>query len=206
MADDKITINRIGAETVAVPIIGTAPLIMHRWSEKAKRLLLDNMQGRKSPREYKDPQAEYEAAFYRIKEGTDSYGFPALGFKSATVGGCRFYGKDVSMVAMRQCLFFSGEQGADGQQLMPIKGEPQMREDVVRPSAGGADLRYRPMFVEWSSTLLVTYVTAMINRNSVLSLIDAGGMGVGVGEWRPEKKGEFGTYAIDTTRDVEVVS
>jgi len=31
-------------------------------------------------------------------------------------------------------------------------------------------------------------------------------MGVGVGEWRPEKNGDFGTYRIDPTRDVVVVS
>jgi hypothetical protein len=46
----------------------------------------------------------------------------------------------------------------------------------------------------------------MLTRESVLSLVEAGGMGVGIGEWRPERKGDFGTYAIDETRDVEVVA
>lgn len=48
-------------------------------------------------------------------------------------------------------------------------------------------------------------MTSSLSRQSVLSLIDAGGMGIGVGEWRPEKRGEFGTYAIDVTMDVQVV-
>ena len=39
----------------------------------------------------------------------------------------------------------------------------------------------------------------------MLSLIDAGGMGVGVGEWRPERDGDFGTYRVDPSRKVEVV-
>ena len=30
-------------------------------------------------------------------------------------------------------------------------------------------------------------------------------MGVGVGEWRPEKKGDFGTYRVDVSRNVEVL-
>ena len=38
-----------------------------------------------------------------------------------------------------------------------------------------------------------------------LSLIDAGGMGIGVGEWRPEKDGAFGTYRIDPSREVKVI-
>jgi len=31
-------------------------------------------------------------------------------------------------------------------------------------------------------------------------------MGVGVGEWRPEKRGDFGTFQIDSTREVQVLS
>lgn len=200
----SIEISRIGAETIGVPIIGTAPLLMNRFSEKAKRQMLDAMQGRKSPKQPKDPEAEYQAAMYRLKG--DGFGFPAVGFKSATVGAARFFGKDVTMVGLRQTLFFRGEPGDDGQQMVRIDGTPEMREDVVRVGNGGTDLRYRPMFPEWSAVLEVTYVTSALTRGSVLSLIDAGGMGVGVGEWRPEKRGDFGTYAIDQTRDVEVLS
>ena len=82
-SDALVIIDRIAVETVAVPIRGTTPLIVHRFSEKAKRQMLDNMQGRKSPKAPKDPQAEYEAAFYRL-DG-DRYGLPAVAFKSATV-------------------------------------------------------------------------------------------------------------------------
>lgn len=200
----SVQIDRIAAETIRVPIIGTTPLIVHRFSEKAKRQMLDNMQGRKSPKETKDPQAEYEAAFYRLKD--DSYGFPVVAFKLATVGGARFYPRNaVTMTALKQFIFFRGEVGSDGQGLAKIEGTPHMREDVVRVGRGGTDLRYRPQFSEWSTVLDVTYVTSALTRGSVLSLIDAGGMGVGVGEWRPEKDGDFGTYQVDPTRDIEVV-
>jgi hypothetical protein len=201
--DIQVQIDRIAAETIAVPIIGTTPLIVHRFSEKAKRQMLDAMQGRKTPKQPKDPDAEYEAAFYRLEDGTP--GFPAAGFKLATVGGARFYGKEVTMAALKQFVFVKGEVGNDGRALVRIDGEPNMREDVVRLSRSGTDLRYRPEFRDWSTTLVVTYVTSALTRGSVLSLIDAGGMGVGVGEWRPERDGDFGTYAIDQTRDIEVL-
>lgn len=205
MSDATIQLDTIAAETIEVPIIGTAPLVVHRFSEKAKRQMLDATQGRKTPKEPKNPEAEYEAAFYRMK-GTDAgYGFPAVAFKKATVGAARFYGKDVSMAALKQCLFFRGEPGADGQGLFRVDGEPRMREDVVTVGRG-SDLRYRPEFPEWSTTLNVTYVLSSLTRTSVLSLIDAGGMGVGVGEWRPERGGDFGTFRIDPTRDIEVVA
>lgn len=199
-----IVIDQIDATTVEVPIIGTTPLICHRFSEKAKREMLDNMQGRKSPRQSKDPHAEYDAAFYRLSDGR--FGFPATAFKDATVGGARFYGSSVTMTALRQSMFFRGQLGQDGQQLVPIEGEPIMREDVVRVGRGGTDLRYRPQFTEWSTVLTITFVRSMLTLNSVLSLVGAGGMGVGVGEWRPERSGDFGTFGVDTSKEVNVVS
>ncbi|MBF6368374.1 hypothetical protein IU469_22010 [Nocardia puris] len=207
---DQIEIAKIGTTTMAVPIVGTAPLIVHNFSEKSKRQMLEAQQGKKSPKEVRDPQAEYEASFYRIatESGPDQYGFPVTAFKAATVGAARFYGKDVKMTELRQFLFLHGIlTKADPQQLVPIVGEPEMREDIVR--LGGmsrsADLRYRPMFPEWSAVLRVTFVSSALSESSVLSLIDAGGLGIGVGEWRPEKRGEFGTYAVDQARDIEVL-
>jgi len=203
VTDVTLAIDRIQVEALSVPILGTSPLIVHRFSEKAKRQMLDAMQGRKTPKEAKDPQAEYEAAFYRFSDG--GYGFPVVAFKAATVDASRFYGKSVTKVGLRQFLFMRGEIGADGQQLSRITGEPHMREDPVTVGRSGRDLRYRPEFMEWSTSLHVIYVTSALTRDSVLSLIDAGGMGVGVGEWRPEKDGDFGTYRIDPDRPVEVL-
>lgn len=199
-----IEISRLPAETFSVPLVGTAPLIINRVSEKARRMMLDAMQGRKSPKGVKDPEGDYQAAFYRTKEG---YGFPAIAFKAATVGAARFYGKSVTMTALRQFIFMHGIVSPnDTQALVEIEGEPVCREDVVTVGMNGKDLRYRPMFPEWATTLTVTYITSMLTRDSVVSLIDAGGMGVGVGEWRPERRGDFGTYQVDPTRDIEVLS
>jgi len=201
----EVSISRIGTESLRVPLVGTAPLIVHKFSEKSKRQMLDAMQGRKTPKQAKDPEAEYEAAFYRHDDG--AYGFPVIAFKAASVSACRFFGKAMPMTLARQCIFFDAEfSKVDGQKLARIDGTPHMREDVTRVGMGGTDLRYRPEFTEWSTTVEITYVRSMLTRESVLSLLDAGGMGVGVGEWRPEKKGDFGTYQIDETRDVEVVS
>src|SRR5687767_213569 len=126
MADQQVSISRIATEHVIVPVVSTSPLIMHRFSDKAKRQMLDAQQGRKSPKERRDPQADYEAAFYRTKDG---YGFPAVGFKACTIGAARFFGKDVRMTDLRQFLFFKGiVSEKDPQALVEIVGEPRMRE------------------------------------------------------------------------------
>lgn len=206
-----IQIDKIGAQTIKVPIVGTAPLIVNNWSEKAKRQMLDAQQGRKKMKEIRDPQADYETSLYRIAntategDGVDLYGFPVLAFKAATIGGARFYDKSVTMTMLRQCMFFKGVvTKADPAQLVQIHGEPRMREDVVRIGQG-TDLRYRGEFTQWSAELTITFVTSSLSQGSVLSLIDAGGMGVGVGEWRPQRSGEYGTYMVDNSKPIEVL-
>lgn len=200
----QIHIAKIASETLFIPIIGTTPLIMSRFSEKAKRKMLDAQQGRRTPKEIRNPEEEYEASMYRLADG---FGFPAVAFKSATVAAARFYGKDVKMTELRQFLWFTGEMADNTDQpLVPINGQPKMREDYVRLAGASrsADLRYRAEFWPWDAVLKVTYVSSCLSRESVLSLIDAGGMGVGVGEWRPERKGDFGTYSIDESKDIDI--
>jgi hypothetical protein len=193
----QITIDRIGKKEAQIKVVGTAPLIVHRFSEKAKQQMLDKQQGKtrvkKAP---KDPQADYEGAFYRLPEtepGVPRYGFPATGFKAATIGAARYF-DGVPMTILRRAMFFFGE-GTD--QLIEIHGEPHMREDVVRISAGSTDLRYRPQFDEWTATLNIIYVPSMLTLESLVALVDAGGMS-GVGEWRPGKSdsGAYGTYEV----------
>jgi hypothetical protein len=199
-AEGALHIEAIGLAALLVPIVGLSPLVAHKFSEKAKKQMLDAMQGKRTPKVSKDPAAEYEAAAYRFPDG--DFGFPSVAFKAATVSAARFFGRDVSMTALRQVLFVDGEPDVEGTSLVRIDGEPTMREDVVRVGRGGTDLRYRPQFTSWKANLLVTYVRSMLTASSVLSLIDAGGRCVGVGEWRPERNGTFGTYHIDTERQV----
>lgn len=206
-ASPMVQISRIASETIIVPIVGTMPLIMNKFSEKAKRMMLDKMQGKHNPKENRDPEADYEAAIYRMGEAR--YGFPVTAFKAATVGAARFYGKDVKMTELRQFMWFHGQlTDYDPQALVEIFGEPKMREDVVRLAGASrpADLRYRPEFSEWRAELEITYVTSGLSRDSVISLVEAGGMGVGVGEWRPEKRGDFGTYRVDPDKEIVILS
>lgn len=196
-----MSIAPLPAARMLVPVIGITPLIMHRWDEKAKRKMLDEMQGIKKPKEPKNPEAEYQATMYRTEDG--GYGFPVVGFKAAIVSAARFYGKEVSMVRLRQCLFMQGVQSDDQKQILtPIVGIPRMREDAVTVGMKGRDLRYRAEFLDWTAVLDITYITSMLDGNSVLSLIDAAGRGVGVGEWRPEKSGQNGTFRVDDGQQI----
>lgn len=187
MTASVVQLKRLGRLQATIPIVGTAPLIQHKFSEKARQMMLDRQQGTAVEREPKNPEQLFEAATYRLDDSR--FGHPAVGFKDAIVGGARFFrGSKLTMTGLRIMLFVRGE-GAES--LVEIIGKPEMREDPVRNASGVADLRYRPVYWPWAATLNVVFIANQISLDSLVALVDAGG-NVGVGEWRPE----FGTFKV----------
>lgn len=195
VAATSISINKLERVRFVIRIQGTAPLIVNRWSEKAKEMMLASQQStarlKKAP---KDPEALFEASKYKLPDGRD--GFPATGFKAAIVHAARLF-EGVQMTKLRQVITVIGS-GVD--QLVPIEfGTVRMREDTVRNATGVADLRYRAEYWPWSADLLIQTVSGQIDDSSLAALVDAAGIG-GVGEWRPASKqsatGTYGTFQV----------
>jgi len=215
----QMMIGSIPYEILEVPIVGKTSLIMNRFGPKAREMIRAIEAGKKLPKMPRDPMAEFREAFYRLPENADdpdhrnwTIGFPLLAFKAATVGAARFYGRAVSMVGLKQFMWFIPEHYdvEDGVPLakLEVPEIPEFpREDPVRVRNGGTTLRYRPEFPEWRTVLKIRYVKSAIRATDLLSLIDAGGANVGVGEWRPEKgsggnSGINGTYQVDHEREL----
>lgn len=182
-------------DTVDIEIVGTTPLIQHRWAEKAKEMMRDKQQGKAASKKApKNPDQERHEATYWIEKGVP--GMPATAFKIATVDATRYFEKDVSFVLLQRVIRIHGE---GPEQLVRINGKIKGREDMARVGMGIADLRYRNEIWPWKAKLTVTYMAAALTLESLVTLINAGGGG-GVGEMRPSapknRGGTFGCYEV----------
>lgn len=197
---DIINLTIIKQSIAIVPVRGTAPLITHAWSTKAREMMLAAQQGKKVPKQPKNPEQDFEDARYKFADGSGD-GIPAAAFKRAIVtGGGRAFGKSVKQTELRQAITVIADGVAeDGfTQLVRINAEPPlMREDMVRVGMGTADIRYRPEYRDWTVNLKVAYYENQINVESIYALVNAAGAN-GVGEWRPERNGSFGTFEVIT--------
>jgi hypothetical protein len=184
-------------ETVNVTLIGDTPLIVHRWSEKAKKQMLDKqMKKATAGKEAKDPERDFRESLYVLEDGL--YGFPIIGFKAAAVTACTSIGS-MTKVAARQAFHVDGE-------FAVIEGdEPTMREDMVRVGMGTADIRYRGEFRNWFTTIAVKYNANVMSAEQILNLMQTAGFAVGVGEWRPEKDGQYGRFHVATAREMKII-
>ena len=180
-------IERIQQTEVVLLIEGISPLITHKWSEKAIRMITDKQGGKaKQAREIRDPQADYEGATYYNGAGLPS--IPTISFKAAAVTAVSNI-PGLTKVQTRTFFFMRGE-------LVPIIGERYMRQDMVRVGMGTADVRYRPCWDEWKVELTVDLNERLFTVEQLVALMDSAGFGVGVGEWRPEKDGDNGRFRV----------
>ena len=158
------------------------------------------MKKAKSVKQAKDPWMDFCESMYwldgmpkkPVQADIDKarFGFPLIGFKAAAVTACTSV--DITKVAARQAFHVQGEMA------LIEKSVPEMAEHTVRIGMGVADLRYRGMFHDWQTTIDVTYNTAVLSAEQVVNLFNVAGFGVGVGEWRPEKDGQYGRFHVAT--------
>ena len=192
-AETVISIPKPNFQTFDVNIVGTTSLICHNWSQKAKQEMLAKQQGKKVPKTHKDPEADFRASLYEFDgdDGKSHYGFPAVAFKNAAVRAAQQF--DIPMTTARQLFWVYGVDHSD---FVTINGEPKMREDMVRLNGKTADIRYRGEFSPWSTVLRVKINAQVIAPETIFNLIAQAGFSVGVGEWRPERNGQYGCFEV----------
>lgn len=204
-----IEIRPIEIRTTTIRIVGDTPLIMHAWSEKAKREMLEKqMKVTKSKaKAAKNPVEDFIRSMYWLSDmPTDMtergfeaaiaagarFGFPVTAVKQAAISAAYRMGWAKDKMSMR-CAFFIG---GDENQMFEIHSDtPIMREDMVKVGMGTADIRYRGEFRNWYADLEISYNTnGQYTIEQIVNIINAGGYACGIGEWRPERDGQYGMF------------
>jgi hypothetical protein len=214
-----ITIPNLKLASMTVRVEGISPLICHQFPSKTKKILLDKAQKKNvKMREAKDPEAEFNAARYRIdtegKYVAEPNGdalpdaIPTRYIKDAMVNAARFV-EGLSMVETKQLAFV--ELGKDGVPIQVRNGkkwktygidvEPEMHESVQRvggkgPGTGAPDIRFRPIYDQWSTEFDVTYNESLIGPEQIIALLNYGGFHAGICEHRPSKGGQNGMFKV----------
>lgn len=203
-----IEIPQLKMETAIIHVVGDTPLIVHKWSEKAKKEIRDKqMKKATTKKEAKDPVADFidtlywlegepeektEEAFAEAINNGARFGFPATGFKQCAIMGAYRLGADIKTTVAKAAIIIPCE-------YIEIKGKAvTMREDMVK--VGGiskvADIRYRAQIEDWEADIPVKYVSSVMSLEQVINLFNLGGFACGVGEWRNEKNGIFGAFHV----------
>ena len=197
-----IVIPRIDVKEITFKVVGTSSLIVHAWSEKAKKMMLDKQMKKASAgREAKNPFQDYCDSAYWLTPKPENptpedvanarFGFPAIAFKACAIDAGYQQGILAKKTTSRGAFHMIDE-------LVEIHGDPVMREDMVM--VGGmtktADIRYRMEFQNWWAEIRIRYNANAISPEQIANLLNMGGFSNGIGEWRPSRDGAHGTFTV----------
>ncbi len=202
----RIELPRFNLIPMDVVLVGDTPLMMNKWSAKAKKQMLDKQTGKAQQKKAaKDPEEDYRESMYILEDGR--FGFPVKAFKSAAITAVTSM-SGVTKVGARQAFRVVGEQAIIDENLDEyaiIEGQPRKRMDPVRVGMGTADLRFRGEFYPWHTTLHILYNQNAASAEQILNMLNIAGFGVGVGEWRPEKDGQHGMFHVATKEETDEI-
>jgi hypothetical protein len=186
-----IVLPKMDIQKLNIRLVSDAPLICHAWAKKAKQEMLDKQMKKAKPaKDAKNPDQDYKDSLYHLPNG--SFGFPSIAFKSAAVDACSHV-DGITKVEARGAFHIIGD-------LLKINGEPSPREDMVRIGMGTADLRYRGMFAVWSVDVPLRFNASVLSAEQIIHLFNMAGFGIGIGEWRPQRDGQFGLFHVEGTQ------
>lgn len=141
---------------------------------------------------------EYTAEDFERDAAGARFGFPVTAIKKAAIASAYRNEMSKDKVSLQGAFFLEG----DGEnQLVEIKTDsiPSIRQDNVKVGMGTADIRYRPQFERWSIDLVVHYnKNGKLKIGDIFNIINLGGQTNGIGEWRIERGGNYGTFHIKT--------
>lgn len=208
---ETIEIKPIEIQKTTIRVVGDTPLIMHAWSEKAKREILDKQmkKTKSSAKQAKSPVEDFIRSMYwlegfpeemsedgfeeAIRKGA-RFGFPVTAFKQAAISAAYRMGWTKDKMSMRGAFFIDGDEN----QMVEIFSDvPVIREDMVKVGMGTADIRFRGEFRNWYAELTISYnKNGQYSLEQIINIINAGGYVCGIGEWRPERDGQYGMFHV----------
>lgn len=201
---ENVTIKAPSIQTASFKIVGTAPYVQLRFSEKALRTMMDKQKlgsqaNKKKAKEARDFDEDFRQAQHVSTDGWP--GIPASAFRNGLISACRLVGFKMTLAKLS---LFVGEDGFDKVDAVPLVRITADAEPLImhaRNATGVCDIRVRAKFWPWSAELRVSFDADQFSTQDVANLLLRVGTQVGIGEGRPDSKMSagmgWGTFSIE---------
>jgi hypothetical protein len=199
-ASKIVMVEPIRLQRATVNVFGVTPLIMHRFSSKSwQQLLLPAPVKNKVERAQilkHDPMQEYRECQYRNRDPAEPtlLHYPSGAFSGA-IADAALDLPGVTKAKIQRLVSVASTQ-------VNVYGLQSLGMDMVRLAGSGApDVRTRPYLREWCCSFTIEFAVSLINLSQIMSLVEAAGRIIGLGDYRPQKGGSYGKFVIMPPED-----
>lgn len=175
---------------IKINIEGLTPLIVNRFHEEAAEEATSGMRSARKER----PAPDDDAASRLYQNGNGPY-LPAENIRQSIIEAAKRFkiGRRAATTDVAASIFIMPFE-------LPLVGSWHTdSRAVVIPATGGRILRHRPMFDEWSINFELQLDTDTgIDEKLIREIVASAGKLVGLGDFRPARKGPYGRFNITT--------
>jgi hypothetical protein len=181
-------------KTFNVEIRGITPLLIHRFNEDAEQA----KKTRRIEATQKDPRAEAQKNAYIAQDGT--FYFNAFSIPNAMGNAGSSHKATGTRKTLRFVVPSAVRMNTDSVTIMNGKGPAKDFEvdarPVTIPATKGRVMRYRPRFDCWGAQFELCVDENLLSPEMAHQLLTEAGQSIGIGDFRPEKRGPFGRFMV----------
>jgi hypothetical protein len=180
---------------IKATIVGTAPLLCNRFTESAQAKVSATsgsaMRGHQAlPRELATSK------LYVNTQGKPVIPAPNL-MRAIVDAGVHIKNGKSKLSTQRSSLVPAGLSIVEIEiPITPTAWEVDSRS-VVIPATGGRIMAHRPRFDKWQLVFTLDVDAEMFDASVARELVDLAGKRIGLGDFRPARKGPFGRFRVD---------
>lgn len=187
-------------KTISITIRGTTPLLQNRFTETAEQAVSNagkrTLNGHKgTPREQAEPKS------YRDRDGR--FIIPGPNVFRAIIDAGKFSKSGKSKLTTQKSSMIPAFASLDNLECVLTDHEDRPLADfevdsraVVIPATGGRIMAHRPRFDEWQTRFTLQLDTTECDERLMRSIVDDAGSKIGLGDFRPDRKGPFGKFTV----------
>lgn len=182
---------------IKIRVDGVTPLIVNKFHDAAALAASGGSRGSSAGADRGTPQEICEQKLYRGADSTTLV-IPQPNLLRCLVDGGRFHKVGRSQLTTKDssqlyaCLDVHGSE-------IKLEHKQPWRVDtraVVIPATKGRILAHRPIFDDWSLEFTVSLDTSIIGPKLLRKVIDDAGRRIGLGDFRPARKGPYGKFTV----------
>lgn len=189
---------------IGITIEGTTPLICNKFTDAAAESASKGSRASSAAAERGTPLELAESKLYLGHDGAPMIPQPNL--LRCLVDGGRFHKIGKSQVTTATSSMLYACLNIEAAEI-PITHNQPWRVDtraVVIPSTKGRILTHRPMFDDWALSFTLELDTAILGPKLLRQIVDDAGKRIGLGDFRPARKGPYGRFVVKSWAAKEV--
>lgn len=180
---------------IEIRIEGDTALLQHRFGETSE----DSGSTRPVLIKSEDPREAAEAVCYRDKDGLY---FPITWVLRMLREAGGSHKQRGSRRSLKYVVPAAVRAVADTVPIVNGDGKTRVKDfevdsrPVTIPATKGRIMRHRPRVNQWGARFELRLKDDLLDPSTLHMLLNEGGQGVGLGDFRPEKGGPFGTFRV----------